>query len=298
MRLAAIDIGSNAIRLLIEEVISDGTLTIVRKIALTRVPLRLGADSFKNGKISTKNINKLVRTMEAFWKLMDVHEVVDFRACATSAMREAENHLLVKEIVRNRANIDIDIIDGQEEASLLFSNFKGRKNLNPEKNYLFVDLGGGSTEITLIIKDERIASKSFKIGTVRGLSGDVKEEYWKDLGKWVNENIPKDIELIGIGTGGNINRLHKEAGLKSSENLKLDVLKDLSEFLASHTIEERMLKLKLKPDRADVIVPAAQIYIKILEMAGVNEMTVPKVGLSDGIILNLYKKWYQDEPSS
>jgi len=282
---------------LIEEVISDGTHTIVRKIALTRVPLRLGADSFKHGKITTKNINKLVRTMEAFWKLMDVHEVVDFRACATSAMREAENHMLVKEIVRNRANIDIDIIDGQEEASLLFSNFKGRKNLNPENNYLFIDLGGGSTEITLIIKNKKIASKSFKIGTVRGLSGDVKEVYWSDLGQWMEENIPKNIEIIGIGTGGNINRLHKEAGLKSSENLRLEVLKDLSEFLSSHSIEERMLKLKLKPDRADVIVPAAQIYIKILEMSGVSEMTVPKVGLSDGIILNLFQRWHDGNSS-
>ncbi len=293
MRLAAIDIGSNAIRLLIEEVISDGTHTIVRKISLTRVPLRLGADTFHNGKISTKTINKLVRTMEAFWKLMDVHEVMDFRACATSAMREASNCDLVKEIVRNRANIDIDIIDGKEEANLLFSNFKGRKNLSPDENYLFIDLGGGSTEITLIIEDKRISSKSFKIGTVRGLKGNITEDYWVELKQWIDECIPKNIDLIGIGTGGNINRLHKEAGLKSSERMQLHSLIELSNFLESHTLEERMLKLKLKPDRADVIVPAAQIYIRIMEMAGISEMKVPKVGLSDGIILNLFLKWHK-----
>jgi exopolyphosphatase/guanosine-5'-triphosphate,3'-diphosphate pyrophosphatase len=298
MRLAAIDIGSNAIRLLIEEVISDGKQTIVRKISLTRVPLRLGADTFHKGKISTKTINKLIRTMEAFWKLMDVHEVVDFRACATSAMREASNCDLVKEIVRNRANIDIDVIDGTEEANLLFSNFKGRKNLSPDENYLFIDLGGGSTEITLIIDNERVSSKSFKIGTVRGLQGNIKKKYWEDLDAWVKENIPKDLDLIGIGTGGNINRLHKEAGLKSSEKLQLEALKELSDYLESHTLEERMLKLKLKPDRADVIVPAAQIYIRIMELSGVKEIKVPKVGLSDGIILNLYQNWMDRELNS
>ena len=294
MRLAAIDIGSNAIRLLIEEVISNGTETIVRKISLTRVPLRLGADTFYNGKISTKTTNKLVRAMEAFWKLMDVHEVVDFRACATSAMREASNGELVRDIVKNRANISIDIIDGQEEAELLFSNFEGRKNLNPSKKYLYIDLGGGSTEITLIHTNKRVAAKSFKIGTVRGLKGNILEEYWLKLQQWITENVNLDEDIMGIGTGGNINRLHKEAGLKSSEILSLEALQDISDFLSSHSLEDRMIKLRLKPDRADVIVPAAQIYLKIMKMANLTEIQVPKVGLSDGIILELFKKWKKD----
>lgn len=291
MRLAAIDIGSNAIRLLIEEVISNGTETIVRKISLTRVPLRLGADTFYNGKISTKTTNRLVRTMEAFWKLMDVHEVVDFRACATSAMREASNGEMVCDIVRNRANISIDIIPGQEEAELLFSNFEGRKNLDPNRKYLYIDLGGGSTEITLIHNNQRVAAKSFKIGTVRGLKGNIQEDYWTQLQEWVTQNVDLQEDIMGIGTGGNINRLHKEAGLKSSETLSLHALQEVSDFLSSHSLEDRIIKLKLKPDRADVIVPAAQIYLKIMKMANLSEIQVPKVGLSDGIILELYKEW-------
>ena len=291
MRLAAIDIGSNAIRLLIEEVIRTENQNYVRKISLTRVPLRLGEDSFKVGKITTKKTNQLVRTMEAFWNLMDVHEVSDFRACATSAMREASNGFSVAEIVRLRTNVDIEIISGAEEASLLFSNFTDSRYIDSSGSYLYIDLGGGSTEITLIEKGKRTAAKSFKIGTVRGLSLSNIESIWKELEDWLIEHSIKEKKLIGIGTGGNINRLHKESGLKSYENLELAVLENTYEYLSSFTCEERISKLRLKPDRADVIVIAAEIYTRIMKSALVHEIKVPKVGLSDGIILDLYRNW-------
>jgi len=292
MRLAAIDIGSNAIRLLIEEVFhGPDNNNQVRKISLTRVPLRLGEDAFNYGRISTKKTNQLVRTMEAFWKLMDVHEVTDFRACATSAMREASNGGEVAEIVRLRTNINIEIIKGIEEASLLFSNFKNNRYIKPEESYLYVDLGGGSAEVTLIENAQRTAARSFKIGTVRGLNNTIDPEIWNDLKSWITELKLKEKSLIGIGTGGNINRLHKEAGLKSYELLSLNDLNNTLEYLKSFTYDERVLKLRLKPDRADVIVPAAEIYSRILSYAGVTEIKVPKVGLSDGIILDLYRNW-------
>ncbi len=293
MKLAAIDIGSNAIRLLIEEVIKgeNGAKDLVRKISLTRVPIRLGEDSFSVGKISTKKTNQLVRTMEAFWNLMDVHEVTDFRACATSAMREASNGEQVAEIVRLRTNINIEIIPGKEEASLLFSNFRDSRYIDPEESYLYIDLGGGSTEVTLIEKGQRTAAKSFKIGTVRGLSNQDLDDKWLNIEKWIKANDIRTKNLTGIGTGGNINRLHKEAGLKRYEPLTLETLENTGEYLKSFSYEERISKLRLKPDRADVIVVAADIYTRIMKMAGVNEVKVPKVGLSDGIILDLYKNW-------
>ncbi|MFK7757739.1 MAG: exopolyphosphatase [Flavobacteriales bacterium] len=291
MRLAAIDIGSNAIRLLIEEVITDGDEHYIRKISLTRVPLRLGADSFTMGKISTKKTNQLVRTMEAFWNLMDVHDVIDFRACATSAMREASNGLEVIDIVRMRSNINIEIIKGQEEAALLFSNFKGSNYIKPEENYLYIDLGGGSTEITVIEKGKKTAAKSFKIGTVRGLNNQNYELLWEELEAWIKEKNLASKKLIGIGTGGNINRLHKEAGMKSYQPLTLEELNNIYDYLSSFSVKDRMMKLKLKPDRADVIVPAAEIYMRIMRCADVSEIRVPKVGLSDGIVLDLYKNW-------
>ena len=293
MRLAAIDIGSNAIRLLIEEVIRTEGQSYVRKISLTRVPLRLGEDTFTVGKITTKKTNQLVRTMEAFWNLMDVHEVSDFRAVATSAMREASNGISVAEIVRLRTNVDVEIITGAEEASLLFSNFKDSRYIDPKESYLYIDLGGGSTEITLIEQGQKISAKSFKIGTVRGLNNSNVEDIWEELEDWLVINKIKDKELTGIGTGGNINRLHKESGLKSYEALELGVLENTYEYLASFSYEERISKLRLKPDRADVIVIAAEIYTRIMKSSGVSEIKVPKVGLSDGIILDLYKKWEQ-----
>ncbi len=293
MRLAAIDIGSNAIRLLIEEVFTAEGQNYVRKISLTRVPLRLGEDSFTAGKISTKKTNQLVRTMEAFWNLMDVHEVTDFRACATSAMREAANGSEVAEIVRLRTNVNIEIIEGHEEASLLFSNFSDMRYIKSDESYLYIDLGGGSTEITLIENGEKTAANSFKIGTVRSINNHDLEDIWEELQGWIIENKLNVKKLIGIGTGGNINRLHKESGLKSYEPLTLNELNNTYEYLRSFSYEERISKLRLKPDRADVIVPAAMIYLRIMKLSGVSEIKVPKVGLSDGIILELYKNWEQ-----
>lgn len=291
MRLAAIDIGSNAIRLLIEEIFTVDNKNYVRKISLTRVPVRLGEDVFTLGEISTKKINQLVLTMEAFWNLMDVHEVTDFRACATSAMREATNGKAVAELIRLKSRVNIDIISGQEEASLLFSNFRDLRYIKPEENYLYIDLGGGSTEITLIEKGERTAAKSFKLGTVRSLNANNLDNIWLEIEEWMAALDLKSKELIGIGTGGNINRLHKESGLKSVETLSYKDLEATVNYLSGYSYEERISKLRLKPDRADVIVPAGLIYMRIMKLSGVSEVKVPKVGLSDGIILELYKNW-------
>ncbi len=290
MRLAAIDIGSNAVRLLIEEIVEANNEYHIHKVSLTRVPLRLGEDVFAVKKIGKEKTLALVNTMKAFWYLMQVHDVQHFRACATSAMREAENKESVLKLVKKEANIPIEIISGSEEADLIFGNFEvsGLSNL---KNYLYIDVGGGSTELTIIHKGKRVNAISLPVGTVRLLKTKVPESSWNKVEKWLKENALPEKGLIGIGTGGNINRIHKECGKKTGQALSLPEISEYREHVASYEMEDRIVKLKLKPDRADVIVPAADIYIRVMQTAGIKELQVPKVGLSDGIVLDLYHLW-------
>jgi exopolyphosphatase/guanosine-5'-triphosphate,3'-diphosphate pyrophosphatase len=290
LKIAAIDIGSNAVRLLIEQITeaTDSSYHI-HKVSLTRVPIRLGEDVFVEGQISKEKTRQLTKVMKAFWYLMDSQNIEYFRACATSAMREADNREEVVNLIANEANVNIEVISGRQEADLIFWNFTAQK-INKSLNYLYVDVGGGSTEVTLIKNGKRIKSKSFPLGTVRMLKGKVPKKAWKEAEKWVKKLIKKEDALVGMGTGGNINRLHKECGKKTGVPLKVADLKKMRDYIAKHEMEERIVKLKLKPDRADVIVPAADIYLNIMEYANIEKMYVPKVGLSDGIILDLYKK--------
>ena len=286
MKLAAIDIGSIAIRLLIEEVRQFNGQIRIDKVSLTRVPVRLGEDVFTTGKISEERIRQLVKTMRAFWYIMDVHQVEMFRVCATSAMREAKNRKTVIETVEREANFKIEVLSGEEEADIIFSNYFSQ-NLNTKSDYLFIDVGGGSTELTLIKKGKRIKGKSFNAGTVRALTAGTDKSVWKSIDKWLSDQPQKGNNLIAIGTGGNVNTLFKLQGKKPQELLSISEIKNLYKQLVAVSIDERIFHYKLRPDRADVIIPACEIYVRIMEIAGVKNMIVPKIGLSDGMILNM-----------
>jgi exopolyphosphatase/guanosine-5'-triphosphate,3'-diphosphate pyrophosphatase len=293
VKLAAIDIGSNAIRLLIEEVRQFNGQIRIDKVSLTRVPVRLGEDVFTSGSISEEKTRQLVKTMRAFWYIMDVHQVEMFRVCATSAMREAKNRKKVIETVEREANFKIEILSGDEEANLIFRNYVSQ-NLNTKENYLFVDVGGGSTELTLIKKGVRVKSQSFNIGTVRLLSGTIDKKIWKSIETWLSAHAAKSGSLVAIGTGGNVNTLFKLQGKKPQETISSLEIKNLYKMLSSVDLDERIFNFKLRPDRADVILPACEIYLKIMTSAGIKKMIVPKIGLSDGMILNMAEQLNQD----
>ncbi len=293
MKFAAIDIGSNAIRLLIEEVHMDGKMFHIEKVSLTRVPVRLGEDVFKTGKISEEKIRQLSKTMRAFWYLMDVHRIEMFRACATSAMREASNNKEVIDRIANEANIRIELLSGDSEAELIFSNYFAQ-NLNHDANYLYIDVGGGSTELTLIKKGKKIKGESFDLGTVRMLTGTVKKSTWEKAKKWIqSENIRKG-NLTAIGTGGNINTVFKIQGKKPTEAISVSEINEQYTMLKSLTFQQRITRMRLRPDRADVILPACEIYLKLMDYSGITNMLVPKVGLADGIILDIFQKWKEE----
>lgn len=289
MRFGAIDIGSNAVRLLIADIIEDDSNLIIKKLSLTRVPIRLGASVFDTGNISSSKAKKLAKTMKAFKYLMEVYDVKDWRACATSAMREAENSEEVMSKVKAYSGIDIEIINGQTEANLIFSTFKTQK-LNPLQTYLYIDVGGGSTEISLLKNGKRVNGRSFKIGTVRLLKKKVKPELWEEMRTWVGKIIGVEKNILAIGTGGNVNRLFKMSGLAYGELLEFSQLEALHKSVKSMSLRDRIIKLRLRPDRADVIVPAGDIYLEVLRKAGITQMSVPKIGLSDGIALYLYRR--------
>jgi len=286
LKLAAIDIGSNAVRLLIQEAI-EGEVESFRKISLTRVPIRLGEDVFSNGKISKQKIKSLIKIMKAFRLLMEVNGVEKYRACATSAMREAENGEVVRQLIVEETKIPLELISGEEEADLIFSNFHTAE-LTKQKTYLYIDVGGGSTEITLIKNNNRIKSYSFKLGTVRILKGKVDESLWKSAKDFVKNLVKEEEEVITIGTGGNINRIYKESRHSFGEMVSYTEIKKIVDLIGSYSYENRIKILKLKPDRADVIMPAGMIYLTLMKAAKSSKMIVPKVGLSDGIIYNLY----------
>ncbi len=286
MKLAAIDIGSNAIRLLIAEVLDFDRNITVKKLSLTRVAVRLGEDVFTKGKISDEKVKKLVKTMKAFRHLMEVYEVEDFRATATSAMREAKNGKEVVATIKEQARVKIDIIDGKTEASYIFHTFFTQP-IDRNAAYLYIDVGGGSTEVTLLEGGKPIQSKSFKIGTIRILKDKVRKEDWKEMKEWVR-SLKIDGSLMAIGTGGNINKLIKLCNVKDTNIVAYEKLATTSNWVSSFSMKERMNLLNLRYDRADVIVPASQIYLTIMRIAGVNKIMVPKLGLADGVVYSLY----------
>lgn len=293
MKFAAIDIGSNAIRLLFYNVLVDGEHTTFRKVSLIRMPVRLGADVFATKIISEAKLNRLTKTMIAFKHLMDVHEVVAYKAYATSAMREADNKEDVIRRVYNDSGIQINIIDGEKEAKVIHSNRLLEKT-GLKNGYIFMDVGGGSTEVSFFAPDKDSISHSYKLGTVRMLANAVNAKEFDRL-KNDLKNIKKNFkgEIIAIGSGGNINRLFKLSGIKEGKPLPVKKLKEMYEEIQSLTYEERMAKLGLNMDRADVIEPAAYLYLFVCKQLDIKTMLVPKIGLSDGIITELYNEYLE-----
>lgn len=288
MKLAAIDIGSNAIRLQIVKVFEDNDMVSFKKLEFLRFPLRLGHDVFKKGKISLPILNKFLKLMQTFKLLIDLYEVEAYSAVATSAMREAENGKETQGLILDQVGLKIDIITGKTEARIL------NKAILPylqDRHYLHIDVGGGSTELNFfegkLIKD----SKSFRIGSVRKLSREARLKSFKEMERWIKKNSNKKVKnVIGVGTGGNINKLYKLARKANNISISLTELKALRAYVKEFTLAERMSMLKLNPDRADVIIPASEIYIKVLESVGSDQIMVPTVGLKDGLIYELYER--------
>lgn len=287
-KYAAIDIGSNAVRLLISNIIEEeGKPVKFKKNSLVRVPIRLGADVFINNRISEANKERMVDTMLAFKLLMKSHKVVKYKACATSAMRESENGSEVVDLVLKDAGIKIDVIGGEEEAEIIAATDLN-KFINPNKTYLYVDVGGGSTEFTVIHNGQKKASKSFKIGTVRLLNNMVKAKAWETLEAWIKENTSEYDKVRVLGSGGNINKIFKVSGKALGKPLTYFYLINYFKTLQSYTYEERITELELNQDRADVIIPAMKIYLRAMKWSKSKHIYVPKIGLSDGIIKSIY----------
>ena len=287
-KYAAIDIGSNAVRLLISNIIEQkGKPVQFKKNSLVRVPIRLGADVFVYNKISKENAQRIVDTMMAFKLLMKSHKVVKYKACATSAMRESKNGKQVVDLVLQNSGISIDIIGGEEEAAIIAATDLN-SYIDISKTYLYVDVGGGSTEFTVIHEGNSIVSKSFKIGTVRLLNDMVSKEAWLDLEAWIKENTKGYDKLSLLGSGGNINKIFKISGKALGKPLTYFYLTSYYNLLQSYSYEERITELDLNQDRADVIIPAMRIYLSSMKWSGAKNIYVPKIGLADGIIKSIY----------
>jgi exopolyphosphatase/guanosine-5'-triphosphate,3'-diphosphate pyrophosphatase len=290
LKFAAIDIGSNAIRLLLMNVFESDDGPVYRKDSLFRVALRLGEESFMDKRISEKKSDKFVDTMKAFNILMKVHDVKHYKACATAAMREAENGYELIDRVKEEADINIEIVSGKEEAEIIYGN-NIVEYLDHEKNYLYIDVGGGSTELSLFHGKELIASRSFPIGTLKILNNQVNDEDWEFMKEWLAPLTKKYKRIYGIGSGGNINKLYKLYSDSKSGMIKKTDLENAFEDLTGSTFYERIKNLGLRPDRADVIIPAAEIFINICNWAGINNIYVPKFGVSDGLIHLVYQEY-------
>ncbi|WP_445384687.1 Ppx/GppA phosphatase family protein [Robiginitalea sp. IMCC44478] len=289
-KFAAIDIGSNAIRLLVQNVIEiPGEPARFFKNALVRVPVRLGEDSFGPGRISSQNIERIVKTMKAFALLMEVGGVEQFQACATSALREASNGKEVLEQIYRESGISVDLIDGSLEAQIIASTDL-KTLIQQDETYLYVDVGGGSTEFTLFTQGSVHDSQSFKIGTVRLLNGQVSENDWKGLETWIRDKTGDFTNLSIIGSGGNINKLYKMSGRKPGQPLSYFWLNEQYKILNHMSYEQRVRDLGLNPDRADVIIPAARIFVLAAKWSKAKRIHVPQIGLADGIIRKLYEK--------
>jgi len=288
MKLAAIDIGSNAIRLQIVNVFKEGKLISFKKLEFLRFPLRLGQDVFTKKKISPKTIEKFSKLMHTFKLLIDLYEVDNYYAVATSAMREAENGPEIKKRIKTELDLDINIITGKKEASIL--NKAILPNLQ-DNYYIHIDVGGGSTELNLYEGKKLKKSQSFKIGSVRKLSSAERKETMAAMKLWSQKAFTKKTKnIVGIGTGGNINKLFKIANKKNTDTIGLAELKALRAYVKAYSLENRMKILKMNPDRADVIIPASEIYINVLDNVGSDQIIVPKVGLKDGLIYDLYEQ--------
>ena len=295
-KFAAIDIGSNAVRLLLARVFENGEGPIFKKESLVRVPIRLGDDVFTGGSISERKKSHLIKTMSAYRLLIDAYEALDYSACATSAMREAGNGQKVIEDIKNESGLDINIIDGRREAEIIFEHHLDE---SPFKNHsaLYIDVGGGSTEITVFNGRDSVCSGSFDIGTIRILENLVTSEQWKEMKMWLKDATAELVPEVAVGTGGNINKIFRLVRQKENRPIARSAIKSIKKMLTSLTFNERIRGLHLRPDRADVIVPATDIFISVMKWAGIKYIYVPQVGLSDGLIrimYNTYRNEHQD----
>jgi len=288
MRLAAIDIGSNAARLLISDVSINNGKTEFNKINLVRVPLRLGFDVFEKKEISPEKTNMILHTIKAYKHLLEAYGVRHIKAAATSAMRDAVNASEIIERVHKETGIPIEVISGGNEASLIYENHIA-ENMDKDHAYLYIDVGGGSTELTFFARTKLIFSASFNIGTIRLLKGQVTDGQWDNMKEFIKKETKDYFDnIIAIGSGGNINKVFSISKRKEGKSLHIDLLKDYYKEFSSFSLADRMHLYKLREDRADVIVPALQIYINVMRWANAQEIYVPKIGLADGLIQHLY----------
>ena len=290
MRLAAIDIGSNAARLLISDVIigPQGNPEFI-KAALVRAPLRLGFEVFDKGEIPPNKVEKVIKTMKSYKLLLDVYEVKHVKACATSAMRDAANGAEIIRKVKAETGIEIKIISGQEEASLIYENHIA-ENMTKEESYLYIDVGGGSTELTFFSDGKLVFKESFNIGTIRLLKNQVSEALWDEMKEFIKEKTKGYHHVTAIGSGGNINKIFSLSKRKEGKPLTLDLLRDYFKEFSNLSVNQRMTLYHLREDRADVIVPALLIYINVMRWADTEEIYIPKIGLADGLIHTLYEE--------
>lgn len=296
MRLAAIDIGSNAARLLISDVIpgSRGRPEFV-KVSLVRVPLRLGFDVFDKAEISAVKADKILKTIKSYKYLLDVYDVKHLKACATSAMRDAGNSAEIIRKVKSETGIEIKVISGQEEASFIYENHIA-EGLTDAESYLYIDVGGGSTELTFFSDGKLVFKESFNIGTIRLLKNQVSEARWDEMKEFIKAKTKGYHHVTAIGSGGNINKIFSLSKRKEGKPLSLDLLRDYYKEFSNLSVTQRISLYKLREDRADVIVPALLIYINVMRWADAEEIFVPKIGLADGLIYTLYdevKQFYE-----
>ena len=290
MKLAAIDIGSNAARLLITEVIEQHTSDPkFNKLNLIRVPLRLGFDVFENGLISDEKTTMLIQTLKAFRHLINAYEVDAIKACATSAMRDAKNSDKIIAIIKKETGLDVEVITGEMEANLVYENHIA-ENMDKDHSYMYIDVGGGSTEVSIFGNGKLTAKKSFNIGTIRLLKNGVTENNWDEMKEYIKQSTKSHKDIVSIGSGGNINKVFSLSKKKDGKPLHIELLRDYYKELSSFSVAERINNYGLRADRADVIVPALLIYINAMRWANSEQIYVPKIGLADGLIHHLWEE--------
>lgn len=293
MKLAAVDIGSNAIRFQISTLLDNGSRVLFKKLEYVRFPLRLGHDVFSTNRISDKSIEKFVKLMRVYKLLIELYEADDYMFCATSAMRESENGEEVAKRVYDELGVTINIITGQQEAEMVN---RAIASYLADQSYIHIDVGGGSTELNIYVNGKKLKTRSFKIGSVRVLEHTDSPIMWQDMEAWVKNNISKAFgKMTAVGTGGNISKIFELARLKPGKSLSLKKFMATKEMIEGKTIDQRIYELQMNPDRADVIVPASDIYMKVMQWAKAGDMLVPDVGLKDGILLHLLEKNRQQQ---
>lgn len=290
MKFAAIDVGSNAVRLLLSRVDDTGPEPVYEKISNIRIPIRLGEDAFVHGRISEEKIHQFVKCMTGFKYLLESYEPIDFMAVATSAMREAKNRQEIVDLVREKSGIELNVISGRKEAKTIYSNRIEKILDNHDGPYLHIDVGGGSTEIIIFDKNKVLAYRSFNIGAIRMLEGLTSKSEWNEMLEWVKSVSSEHQPVSAIGSGGNINKMYKLSDTKTGNLLSYKEMIKVYSCLKGHSLEQRVIKLGLRPDTADIIIPASKIYMSVMKVANLDTMHVPRLGLGDGIIHLLYEK--------